>query len=358
MERFNSRLIYNGTRPVHTLAADWMPGSVKTLDELFATWGEKCPGSKVPDEDFADWFFHNYVKSLGSSWKFIKDRGDFIATASVEDVPSDEEVVYVEEGSELATEVAEALQEQQQPVYVESSTVGISASEAEAKERLRASRHPSEVGTVQREAAPSMEHASDKAIKVKTMAKPGSQTMSGDDLDAAYSLQQSVSHRGAAVLEVEGYTTDESVGKVASRPAVPTAQAVQRERDAQLSEVVNNSTVLEPTTVQGSGYRSQIVEGGSNPPASTQTTIKNATADGEIAVDPRFHSMSGTEARETTVSDIANNPDEAHAKQLVKNCKNVRTLKIARNACYNQGKQGLVEAISNRISNLPLRSMS
>lgn len=325
-----SRLIYEGDSPVHVLSDSWNKGKFKTLDQLFAVWGEKSPFNDA-SEEFADWFCQTYLKNLGSDWVFIKSEEDFIDSIELDDDTQEDRSGHVN---------------------IESSALEASSSREEAEERLKKMRHPETVGTIQRSNVDSTEYK-DKLSLAKNFPEAGTKVMTGDDLDKSNAMKGSIvdeQYSSALVLDI---------GEKTSELAAKEAQVVN-ERIKQMSNANHRSKVLNPEDLRSDGSRVQVVTGD-----SFGVSIKASSDNPNLAeeskpkkVNESFKAYSdSSNVKKISVNDIVNAPSSRKAKELINKCRDTRLLKIARNSCYNQGKTALFEEINNRLRHLPSSSM-
>ncbi len=327
-----TKLTYNGAKPVHTLRGVWGKGSSKTIDQIFNDWKDRCPVSSSLDEGFVNWFVDKYVRNLDSDWEFVYHEDDF----------------NTEKGIDLITEDKQSTK----TVTLESSTLETADSEKEARNRLRNMRHPDEVGVVER-TKPKSSVSSDIVERISHIDPPGSNVMTGDDLDPSQS--QSVSK--AKVLSAT------PTGEFVVHSAMEKSK--QDEVNRGLSELSKRVNVLRPEQINPDGSRVQVITGDDFATSITITSDRphddpvpaqeNKELEGKRNKTKAY--TSAQRKQEITVMDIVRETKEEHATQLINQCTDTRVLRIARASCYDQGLMHRYEEINNRLRNLPLHMM-
>jgi hypothetical protein len=363
MSKMRTKLTYHGDTPVHTFSRVWSKGTSRGLDELFTLVQRKYKRADAqPDEEFANWFFNTYVQSLGREWEFTIDATDF------------EENVIIQ--GDLTVGDPDTAAVVRESISLEAEDVEIASSQEEAMERLKQMRHPKAVGEIVRE---EVKPSTNKTLaeKAKDMPKlDEGRTMTGDDLARMRGEQEPSS----AILNSETAVIDDPAaqqetilgGRVLKESDLEAAgtsnfsftknpKEEQELYDAKMANLSKKASILVPEDLQDASYQSMVVTG--DQMDSSEDGVKDVAQEVPGLVNPPLSSRKvnehfkgysgvGTQAREITIDDIARNPDQKFAIQLVEKCKDRVVLKTARNSCYTQGKQKLVEAIDRRLHRL------
>lgn len=324
-----ARLIYTGEMPVHTLGMTWSQNTEIDLQKIFSIFSTRCPVSDSPDLAFVQWFADAYVSRLSSSFEFIVEEND-----PIQRVEESEDLEYL-------TEVAEELEETDTgEVLVESSEPVVADSFEVAKEKLKKLRHPDAVGSVERNEP---DPISNNKVKDLLEATPKLGTvMTGDDLAPSKKIQTSISSVVLNPKTMEGQVVS-SVD--------PEVVALERNR---MAEVNRGIKVLQPAA---DNSESVVVAG-------DVMTVDSGTKKSKAAIvnpakrNVNFNPQPASGAvKPVSVDDIVRNSDPKQALALIKACKSTNVLKQARRVFSNSGRQDMIQAIEERLTNLPPVSM-
>lgn len=328
---------YVGQLPRYALKVEWVNGSEMGIEYFFDLFKDRCPVTDKLDLHFVEWFARTYLEKMDSSeFEFDFDLDDEVQAPATD--------LEVEE----ITSPEQPPVEQSKVVVVESSSVATSSSLEEASKRLRAMRHPDEVGVVEHEEMKSKTNKLPSDI-VRDQPKLGSNVLTGDDLagraggkDSGYGL----------VLSSEGEAS--------------TAVGISKERkaddNARMASLSGRAKILIPEDIMDGNNKSRVMTGDNMNLASEQSGAVSKGFEKKVItggndkkkVNVNFAGYpTASIKREISTDDISRNPNEKDAIRLVNECKSPVILKVARIHCHSCGKTRLVEAIDARLREIP-----
>lgn len=312
-----SYLKYIGEIPRYALKVEWVKNQMVSIDELYKTLGSRCTTTDKLDFNFLQWLKETHLDKLGRDFEFLLDREEFPI-----DLISDPQ----EEWDDSDTN----------QILVESSSIQTSPSFQEAQARLRTMRHPDAVGEVLVDRNEMRTNKTESEM-IKSLPKPGTQVLSGDDLEKHSVIKTT----GSNILALNE--------KAESIKAIPTSKEEQEVINNKFANLSGKIKYLQPSD----DGKSIVITGDALENSNTSNAL--AKHDNVRVVNKDFQSFPSSEgsAIEILPQHISNAPTEKDAISLINKCNNSTTLKVARIYLENVGNHKLMDIINDRLRRLP-----
>lgn len=321
---------YIGHSPVYSFKMDWANGQSLSL-ESFYRHVKASIKRDLEEQDFINWL------------EQAVNGKDFLVDLSPVHESYEDENESTLGSSEQVTEVQVEKKKRGRPkkntVLVESSSVKVAKSMAAAKEKLRQTRHPQEVGETVPEPTKGIKKNLTPSEQAKQIENTSSQVITGDDLDKSRhgTVETDRNARQGNVLVLD------SQAEVSRR--VPTSKEEQAEENAKLANLSGKVRVMQTEKGNDSSF---IVDGGD------KEQVLSSKNDNQLRpgkVNKYLQNQGGYTASERmiTIDDFMKQTDETELARLINFCKDPITLKMVRIYYKDNGNHRIVEKLDARL---------